>query len=227
MSAPADSRYAGSPVSAKRAASTGPANRVPESSPAIRPAYGSRSASTSRPVFSSPSRAAAIAAYLSDFCDSIHHHHSAEDEVLWPVLERATGAHVDLTELTDDHAVLDPKLARIRAGARQLRDRAHVTPELVADLADLRDTLNEHIADEERTIVPLIKQYVSDHDWARVETTIRRRGAKMSFEVPRILAVSTDAELAEARRDGGIPVALMIKLMPLGFRRRERLVFTG
>ena len=58
-------------------------------------------------------RAAAIAAYLSDFCDSIHHHHSAEDEVLWPVLERSAGAHVDLTELTDDHAVLDPKLARI------------------------------------------------------------------------------------------------------------------
>jgi hemerythrin-like domain-containing protein len=172
-------------------------------------------------------RAAAIAAYLSDFCDSIHHHHSAEDEVLWPVLERAAGAHVDLTELTDDHAVLDPKLARIRTGARELRDRAHVTPELVADLADLRDTLNEHIADEERTIVPLIKQYVSDQDWARVETTIRRRGAKMSFEVPRILAVSTDAELAEARKEGGIPVALMIKLMPLGFRRRERLVFSG
>jgi hemerythrin-like domain-containing protein len=37
-------------------------------------------------------RAAAIADYLTDFCDSIHHHHSAEDDVLWPVLERAARA---------------------------------------------------------------------------------------------------------------------------------------
>ena len=172
-------------------------------------------------------RAAAIADYLIDLCDSIHHHHSAEDDVLWPVLERSAGAHVDLTELTDDHAVLDPKLARIRFGAGALRDRRTVSAELAADLADLRDTLHEHIEDEERTIVPLIKQYVSDADWNQVEAQIRRRGAKMSFEVPRILAVSTPSELDEARREGGIPVALMIKLMPLPFRRRERLVFSG
>ncbi|MFC7533582.1 hemerythrin domain-containing protein [Actinoplanes sp. GCM10030250] len=170
-------------------------------------------------------RAAAIADYLTDFCESIHHHHEAEDKVLWPVLERAAGAHVDLTELTDDHAVLDPKLARIRAGAAALKSVHTVSPELAADLADLRDTLHEHIADEERTIVPLIKQYVSDEEWNRVEAEIRGRGAKMSFEVPRILAVSTPDELAEARREGGIPIALMIKLMPLPFRRREARVF--
>src|SRR5690349_13478011 len=104
-----------------------------------------------------PKRAKAIAAYLDDMCDSIHHHHSAEDDVLWPVLERSAGAHVDLTELTDDHAVLDPKLTRIRGGAAELRSGHIVPAELAADLADLRDTLHEHIADEERTIVPLIK----------------------------------------------------------------------
>ncbi|MFC8043384.1 hemerythrin domain-containing protein [Nocardia sp. NPDC057353] len=170
-------------------------------------------------------RATAVAAYLTDFCDSIHHHHSAEDEVLWPVLERAAGAHVDLTELSDDHAELDPKLDRIRAGAAALRETRTVTAELAADLADLRDTVRGHVTDEERTIVPLIRRYVSDEEWNRVEATIRKRGGKMSFEVPRILAVSTGAELDEARREGGIPVALMIKLLPVPFRRREALVF--
>lgn len=172
-------------------------------------------------------RAAAIADYLTDFCDSIHHHHSAEDDVLWPALERAAGAHVDLTELTDDHAVLDPKLARIRSAAAALKAGHIVSAELAADLADLRDTLREHIADEERTIVPLIKQYVSDDEWNRVEAAIRKRGAKMTFEVPRILAVATEAELARTRREGGIPVALMIKLLPLPFKRRESRVFGG
>lgn len=170
-------------------------------------------------------RAAAIAAYLDDLCASIHHHHSAEDDVLWPVLERSAGAHVDLTELTDDHAVLDPKLHRIRAGAQALRSEAVVSPALAADLVDLRDTLHEHIADEEKTIVPLIKRYVSDDDWRRVENTIRKRGAKLTFEVPRILAVVSDTELTELKAEGGFGVALMIKLLPPVYRRRERLVF--
>ena len=170
-------------------------------------------------------RAAAIAGYLDDLCDSIHHHHSAEDEVLWPVLERSAGAHVDLTELTDDHAVLEPKLARVRSGAASLRTGGVVTAALAADLADLRDTLHEHIGDEERTIVPLIKRYVSDADWNAVEAAIRKRGAKMSFEAPRVLAVATDEEMAGIRAEGGLPVAVLLKVLPPAFRRRERRVF--
>ena len=170
-------------------------------------------------------RAAAIAGYLDDLCDSIHHHHSAEDDVLWPVLERSAGAHVDLTELTDDHAVLEPKLGRVRAGAAALRTGGQVSAALAADLADLRDTLHEHIGDEERTIVPLIKRYVPDAEWNAVEAAIRKRGAKMSFEAPRVLAVATDEEMAGIRAEGGLPVAVLLKVLPPAFRRRERRVF--
>ena len=170
-------------------------------------------------------RAAAIADYLDDLCESIHHHHSAEDDVLWPVLEASAGAHVDLTELSDDHSVLDPKLQRVRAGAGALRADGVVSAALAADLADIRDTLHEHIADEEKTIIPLIRRYVSQGDWDSVEAQIRKRGAKMSFEVPRILAVTTEAELAEIKAEGGLPVAIMLKVLPPAFRRRERRVF--
>ncbi|GAA0798290.1 hemerythrin domain-containing protein [Spirilliplanes yamanashiensis] len=170
-------------------------------------------------------RGAAVAGYLDDLCTSIHHHHSAEDEVLWPVLERSAGAHVDLTELTDDHAVLDPKLHRVRAGAAALRASGVAPAALAADMTDLRDTLHEHIADEERTIVPLIRRYVTPRDWAAVEARIRRRGAKMTFEAPRVLAVASAAELAEIRRDGGAAVTVMLAVLPRLFRRRERLVF--
>jgi hemerythrin-like domain-containing protein len=169
-------------------------------------------------------RAVAIGDYLADYCDSVHHHHSAEDEVLWPVLERSAGAHVDLTELSDDHAVLDPKLTAIRAGARALRDTGRVSAALAADVADLRTVLHEHIADEERTIVPLIRRYVPVADWEKLEATIRRR-ARMSFEAPRIFAVATDTEMAGFRADGGLPLALMLKVLPPAFRRRERRVF--
>jgi hemerythrin-like domain-containing protein len=170
-------------------------------------------------------RAHAIAGYLDDLCTSIHHHHSAEDDVLWPVLEKSAGAHVDLTELSDDHSVLDPKLHRVRTGATALRRDGVISAALAADMADIRETLHEHIADEEKTIIPLIRRYVSQEDWDAVEAQIRKRGAKMSFEVPRVLAVTTKEELDEIKAEGGLPVAVMLKILPPAFRRRERRVF--
>jgi hemerythrin-like domain-containing protein len=172
-----------------------------------------------------PKRAAAVAGYIDDLCDSIHHHHSAEDDILWPVLEESAGPHVDLTELTDDHAVLDPKLHRVRAGAAALRATGEVPAALAADMADIRDTLHEHIADEERTIVPLIREYMSVADWATVEEGVRGRGAKMSFEAPRVIAVATPAETQVMLAEGGLPLRVMVKVMPVMFRRRERKVF--
>jgi hemerythrin-like domain-containing protein len=172
-----------------------------------------------------PKRATAVAAYVDDLADSIHHHHKNEDDVLWPVLERTCGAHVDLSELTEDHSVLDPKLNRIRTGTRELRAGRRVSAELAAELAELRDLLHEHIDEEERTIVPLIRRYVSEADWKQVEATIRKRGGKLTFEAPRVLAVCTPAELAEIRQEGGLPVAVMLKVLPAPFRRRERRVF--
>ena len=177
-------------------------------------------------VTPSTRRARAIAGYLDDLCTSIHHHHSNEDDVLWPVLEQSAGPQVDLTELSDDHRVLEPKLARIRAGAAALRSNPAPSPrELAADLADLRDTLVEHITDEEQSIIPVIRTYVSVKDWKAVETAIRSNGAKVSFEAPRVLAVATPQELAAIKAEISFPLTIMVALMPRIFRRRERLVF--
>jgi hypothetical protein len=57
-------------------------------------------------------RGAALARWIDRLADEIHHHHEAEDDVLWPVLERWARDRVDLAALTDDHAALEPLLAR-------------------------------------------------------------------------------------------------------------------
>ncbi len=179
-------------------------------------------------IILTPRRANAIATYLEDLCTSIHHHHSAEDDILWPVIEASAGAHVDLTELSDDHAVLDPKLDRVRAGAAALRSRESLPQSrsaLAADLADLRDTLTEHIEEEERDIIPVIHRYVSVADWNRVEAAIRKNGAKFMFEVPRVIGVCTPEEIAKLESENGFAIKVLATVLPLIFRRRERLVF--
>ncbi|PRY39358.1 hemerythrin-like domain-containing protein [Geodermatophilus tzadiensis] len=171
-------------------------------------------------------RADAVARYVRDFADSVHHHHSVEDEVLWPVLAASAGPHVDLTELSDDHAALDPALARLRTTADAFRARPgeDTATALAVELADLRDTLTEHIGDEEASVFPVIERYVSVADWAAVKARIRKR-AKLSFEAPRVLAVATDAERAAIEADGGPALRVLLAVLVPPFRRRERAVF--
>ncbi|MGR6965274.1 hemerythrin domain-containing protein [Geodermatophilus sp. URMC 61] len=173
-------------------------------------------------------RADAVARYVRDWADSVHHHHSVEDDVLWPVLAASAGPHVDLTELSDDHAALDPALDRLRTAADAFRARPgeDTATALAVELAELRDTLTEHIGDEEASVFPVIERHVSVADWAAVEARIRKR-ARLSFEAPRVLAVTTPEERAIIEQEGGLALKLLLAVLVPPFRRRERAVFGG
>ncbi|MFE7718485.1 hemerythrin domain-containing protein [Nocardia rhizosphaerihabitans] len=121
-----------------------------------------------------PRRARAVADYLGLLCDSIHHHHRIEDEVLWPTLTAAAGDAVDVRELTDDHAQLDPMLAEIRAACADLVARRPDAAGVLAErLTRLHTVLDEHIADEERTVFPIVAAYVTTAQWEKVEAAAR------------------------------------------------------
>ena len=171
-------------------------------------------------------RAGAVARYVRDWADSVHHHHVAEDEVLWPVLLTSAGPHVDLSELGDDHRALDPMLARLRTAADAFA--AHPAEEraaaLAGELAELRDALTEHVAEEEAQVFPLVRAHVSVRDWAEVERRVRRR-ARLSFELPRVVVVVTPQEWPAVAARAGLPLRLAMAVLGPSFRRRERAVF--
>jgi hypothetical protein len=97
---------------------------------------------------------------------------------------------------------------------------------LAVELAELRDTLTEHIGEEEAAVFPVIERYVSVRDWTEVEKRIRKR-ARMSFEAPRIVLAATPDELAAITAEGGLPLRLLLAVLLPPFRRRERAVFGG
>ena len=172
-------------------------------------------------------RATAIARYVADYCDSVASHHSAEDEVLWPVLAASAGPGVDLAELSDDHAALDPLLARVRAAGSALAvgpGSEDAATALAVELAELRDVLAEHIADEEASVLPAIEEHVSVGDWTAAQDRIRRR-ARLSFEAPRVVAVTTPEEYRRIADEGGRALRLLLAVLGPPFRRRERRVF--
>ena len=172
------------------------------------------------------SRARAVNRYLHLMCESIHHHHWMEDDVLWPVIESAAAGLVDLTELTEDHATLDPRLDRLRAAGTAFArsgDPALARP-LAAGLAELHRLLHAHITDEERDLFPVIRAHVSVADWVAVETAARRSG-RLSFDGPRILAVATDTERATINAGVPAPLMLVLRVLARRHRRLERAVF--
>ncbi|HEX4813848.1 MAG TPA: hemerythrin domain-containing protein, partial [Nonomuraea sp.] len=72
----------------------------------------------------------AIRRYTTLLLSEIDHHHSNEDDLLWPVIERTAGQAVDLAFFTDDHIALETILTRCRAV-------------LAKDLTQLRKALGE------------------------------------------------------------------------------------
>ncbi|SCE94184.1 hemerythrin domain-containing protein [Micromonospora mirobrigensis] len=181
-------------------------------------------------------RGKALRTYVRLLCDGIHHHHRMEDEVLWPVLTRSAATEVELRDLSDDHASLDPVLDETRGavdglvavltpGGPEQRVRS-AAGRLATVLAQLRDLLDEHIEEEERLIFPVIRRYVSVADWTTVERAVRKGGA-LRFELPRIERYARPEELAELKRIAGPVLRLMLAALRPGFRRREATVFGG
>ena len=173
-------------------------------------------------------RAQAIARYTDLLCESIHHHHTVEDTVLWPVIDACAGGVVDLTELTDDHAALDPRLEIIghRANAFRIAGDRRTAALLGAELGDLRNLLTEHIAEEERDIFPVIRQYVSVADWQVVEKTAQRTG-RLTFDGPRMVGAATDDERAALAKEVSPALRLLLAVLAWRYRKFADEVFSG
>jgi len=172
-------------------------------------------------------RVRALVRYLELMGESIHHHHHAEDDILWPLIELRAGSHIDLTPLTEDHQALGPKLdgLRIAVGVFGADPSQRTAAVVSARLVEMRTMLSEHIAEEERDTFPVIRRYLSVADWRDVENRIRRAGARMTFELPRIAAAVTPAELATLKADAGPMIDLMLALVKPKYRRLEKAIW--
>ena len=123
---------------------------------------------------SDPARRRSVAAGWDLFKHELHLHHTAEDEVIWPVL-RPRLAHSEhalsvLDAMEEEHERIDPLLAAVDAAFAQRREDA------LADVIDaLVTTLTGHLAHEERDGLPLIGVALTAAEWRGVGFKIARR----------------------------------------------------
>jgi iron-sulfur cluster repair protein YtfE (RIC family) len=165
-------------------------------------------------------RAALFEDQVAMVLDNLHHHHTAEDDTIWPWLrERQPAAREGLDELEADHDAIDPLI-------RAAGDRTVPPAERAATLRDLHERLNAHLDREEALAVPLIRQHVTVAEW---EALAKRAAKETGRNIPRVYgwyASAVDEErVTAALRTVPVPVRVLFRLFwrPAYNRRARRL----
>ncbi|MET8751733.1 hemerythrin domain-containing protein [Streptomyces sp. NPDC004667] len=119
-------------------------------------------------------RAAVVADHLAEYMTGLHHHHTVEDETIWPLLHERAADRALVTRMEEQHARIDASLTAITGRLPEWRGAAghEVAQELAAALEEHRAALLEHLDDEERLVLPLVAEHLTVAEWE----TVGRRG---------------------------------------------------
>ena len=114
---------------------------------------------------SDPARRQSVAAGWELFKHQLHLHHTAEDELIWPVLRprlaHSPAAQDTLDAMEAEHEQIDPLLAAV--------DAEFAGGDRAADVIDaLTSALTGHLAHEERDGLPLIGVALTAAQWRGV-----------------------------------------------------------
>jgi hypothetical protein len=177
----------------------------------------------------------ALAARWDRFFEILHHHHSAEDDLIWPFLRQRAdaGEQRTLQAMEDEHGEIDPLLTSVAEGFGTLAgDRAPGDAEdqraaLNVRVAATRDLLARHLAHEETEAIAILQRHSTTESWRAIEEQIGKRKSS----VPLRYMVGWCAEEIPAKQLDevfalvGTPFRVLWWLSRGSFRRGERRAF--
>ncbi|WP_062348024.1 hemerythrin domain-containing protein [Herbidospora yilanensis] len=170
-------------------------------------------------------RAAILAAHHRDYAQRLHHHHSGEDDLIWPKLLARVDLEADMViRMEHQHERLQSGLDRIGAALPEWERTADpgLRDHLAGLYADHRSALLEHLDDEEKHVLTLIEEHLTVAEYAAA-------GARFGTETPMdklllflgaLLEESTPAERAHLLAT--LPPAARLAWLLVGRRRYAR-----
>jgi hemerythrin-like domain-containing protein len=173
------------------------------------------------------SRDRALRRYTAALLDQIRAHHRREDDIVWPVIAATAGQAVDLTPLTDDHQAINAVASRASEALASPAADEDVLAELRAPVSELRDMLEEHIADEEEQIFPAMRRYLPADAYRWCQKQIRRKASPpgLRFTAPWLARYARPDELSRLLAVGGWPTRIVLPATRPGYARLERRAF--
>jgi muconolactone delta-isomerase len=140
-------------------------------------------------------RAAVIAGHLNLVIGALHDHHQTQDEHLWPILLERASMRADLVHRMEfQHDVIARHLATVQQLLNVWRRTAaaSVAGELSSALRSMGKVVAEHLDDEEHDILPLVRDCLSQTEWAGL-------GARLPVDRTGLGLVLAEASRTEAR----------------------------
>jgi hypothetical protein len=146
-------------------------------------------------------RTRALFSYSARLLELIDHHHTGEDDVLWPLLKSRGAPEESLDSLQAEHAELHGVLERLRAATE--------LPELAAAATAAQDVLAGHTEAEERALAGALAPALDAAAWRTFERAMLRSAPRWSlgFMPGWLASAATDEE----RR--GLPGAAVARLI--------------
>jgi hypothetical protein len=125
-------------------------------------------------------RAKVVGDHVKFMVAALHHHHAAEDELVWPKLQsRAPDRHADLQRMVDEHTEIAAAVDGVESLLVAWTTTADpkLTEELSAAAGELSTCVARHLDDEERNALPVIEEHLTQREWA---ATVKRGAAFIS-----------------------------------------------
>ncbi|MBP2328091.1 iron-sulfur cluster repair protein YtfE (RIC family) [Kibdelosporangium banguiense] len=119
------------------------------------------------------------------FKRSLRIHHSAEDDMLWPVLRRRLAGRPDELVLLEAMEAEHAAIGQVVATVDELLTAPDADPLRLGDLTDSLVTgVRGHLTHEERAAIPLIARALSTAQWAAFEHVHSQR---IGADAPQVL----------------------------------------
>jgi hypothetical protein len=167
-----------------------------------------------------------VAGHLLMVVEGLHHHHSGEDDLLWPaLLERVTLETELVHRMESQHKQLHVHIDRITELLPGWRATADVVTgrELAGVFTEASALLAQHLGEEESRILPLVTEHVTQAEWQalgeRGKASLPKGGAGF-VALGELLQDATPQERAAFLGMIPAPVRLMWRLF--GHRIHER-----
>ncbi|MFF4473755.1 hemerythrin domain-containing protein [Streptomyces sp. NPDC001599] len=163
-------------------------------------------------------RAKVIGAHAREMLTFLHTHHTGEDELLFPLLRERAALDPGLMDRMDaQHAQVDDAVTAIDAELPAWTASADAArgERMAARIDAMMPTLIEHLAEEEREILPIVSVTLTQNEW----DALGKHGMS-AIPVTRRLVIlghiTEDADDAERRR--------FMKVLPAPARVAYRLI---
>ncbi len=127
----------------------------------------------------------ALAGHVEFLLDRLHHHHSIEDDLMWPAaLRRRPQLHGLFEQMEDEHACLRPAVTRLTVSTADWADETG-RPAVHDAVIALEAALEPHLQHEEADAMPQICSALCKTDWAPIDREMRRPAtpAKMAQSI--------------------------------------------